>query len=91
MAAAWVQTHFFDFRCNPEDPPLWKYFVAVGTNPDYLMIDRHSLAWTGMLGDLGKAVAFFTETFYRTQENNPDAVFAAGRTRMVFLGIARAR
>jgi hypothetical protein len=27
--SAWVQVHHADFRINPEDPPLWKYFAAI--------------------------------------------------------------
>ncbi len=31
--AAWLQVHRGDFRINPEDPPLWKYWAAIPNGP----------------------------------------------------------
>jgi hypothetical protein len=42
FVAAWVQTHYGDLRCNPEDPPLWKYYVAAGTSKNDLAMDWQS-------------------------------------------------
>ena len=88
LVGAWIQTHYFDFRCNPEDPPLWKYYVAAGTDPSDLKIDRTSPGWTAMLSDLGNVVGFVTDTMYRTHGNDPIGVLAAARTgRMVVFGV----
>src|SRR5688572_14309438 len=32
--AAWLQVHERDFRVDPEDPPLWKYWAALPTRRD---------------------------------------------------------
>ncbi|MGD0389789.1 MAG: hypothetical protein ABSC42_12640 [Tepidisphaeraceae bacterium] len=42
LFSAWAQTHYFDFRFGPENPPLYKYVIAVGTRSDDLRIDRRS-------------------------------------------------
>jgi hypothetical protein len=36
---AWQQLHLGDFRVNPEDPPLWKYWAALPNGPRAIRAD----------------------------------------------------
>jgi 4-amino-4-deoxy-L-arabinose transferase-like glycosyltransferase len=88
FVAAWVQTHYGDFRCNPEDPPLWKYYVAAGTNPGDMSLDMHSGLWKEMLlQDPAPAVHFVVRTMYQTPGTDADRLLRAGRARMLALGV----
>jgi 4-amino-4-deoxy-L-arabinose transferase-like glycosyltransferase len=87
LMGAWVQTHYDDFRCNPEDPPLWKYFAVAGMGDDQVVVRRGEY-WDGMLSDIpGPAYRFAREAFYQTPENNPDKILRAARARMLLLGV----
>ena len=67
FVGAWMQTHYGDFRCNPEDPPLWKYYVALGTDPRDMKPDRQSDLWNRMLVSIpAPAVRFVAQTMYQT-------------------------
>jgi 4-amino-4-deoxy-L-arabinose transferase-like glycosyltransferase len=90
FTAAWVQTHYDDFRCDPEDPPLWRYYVVAGTNPSDLAVPMSGELWDAMLTNRLAEGAYFRRIFYATPENNPDAVLAAGRLRMLLLGVVLA-
>jgi hypothetical protein len=86
LVAAWVQTYHRDFRCDPEDPPLWKYYVALGTRYQDLRLDRGSEAWTAMLSDMLAEWTYVGQAMYQTPGNDPDALIRAGRARMIVLG-----
>src|ERR1700684_3623178 len=48
---AWLATHYDDFRCDPEDPPLWQYYAAAGTDKNRLHFSTSGLIWDRMLTD----------------------------------------
>ena len=84
---AWVQTHYDDFRCDPEDPPLWRYYVAAGTSKSELQVTTSGLVWDSMLRNRAVEGLFFKDVLYHTPGNDVDAVIAAARMRMIFIGI----
>lgn len=90
FVSAWIQTHSGDFRCNPEDPPLWKYYIAIGTRASDMTVDTHSFLWDQMLSDLpAPAFHLAAETMY--QHHPPvdaDALLRAARIRLLLLGVA---
>jgi hypothetical protein len=87
--SGWLQTHYADFRCNPEDPPLWKYWFAMGTNKDDLKLDFQGPRWDYMLRSIpGGEVIYSDEVLYRTPGADPDGLLRAARTRMIFVGVA---
>jgi 4-amino-4-deoxy-L-arabinose transferase-like glycosyltransferase len=91
FVSAWLQTHYGEFRCNPEDPPLWKYYIAVGTNKDDLQFDFKNSNWTWMLRAIpGGEVLFTDKVLYQTAGNNPDELLRAAHARMVALGVVLA-
>jgi hypothetical protein len=89
FTAAWVQTHYGDFRCNPEDPPLWKYYVAAGTSKNDLPMDRQDPLWNRMLDSIPAASALYSEKIlYETPGIDADKLLDAARRRMVLIGVA---
>jgi len=88
LFSAWAQTHYFDFRFGPENPPLYKYYIAVGTRSDDLSLDRRSSSWDAMLRDMDGVGSLLIDTLYRTAGNDIDRLLNAARCRMIALGIA---
>ncbi|MGD1277163.1 MAG: glycosyltransferase family 39 protein [Tepidisphaeraceae bacterium] len=86
LVAAWIQTYQLDFRCDADNPPLWKFYVAAGTRRDDLRLDRGSEAWTAMLSDMHAEWSYARQAMYQTPGNDPDALIRAGRARMIVLG-----
>jgi hypothetical protein len=88
FVGAWLQTHYDDFRCNPEDPPLWKFYVAVGTNAGDMKLDTTTGLWKQMLGEIpAPAVHWVREAMYQTPGTDADRLLRAGRARMLALGM----
>jgi hypothetical protein len=85
---AWVQTHYDDFRCDPEDPPLWKYYIAAGTAKNKLQIPTSGLIWNAMLVDRAMEGLFFKQVFYYTPGNDATDALASARLRMLLLAVA---
>src|ERR1700677_265 len=85
LTGAWLQTHFDDFRCDPEDPPLWRYYVTLGTSKNELELSTSGPIYDGMLIDRGVEGEFTRNTFYYTAANDSDAVLASARDRMIAL------
>src|SRR4051812_40630274 len=44
-ASAYAATYLHDYRLDPENPPLWKYWVALGLRRDALHIDPAAHGW----------------------------------------------
>jgi hypothetical protein len=88
FVSAWIQTHYDDFRCNPEDPPLWKYYVAAGTRSGDMKVDRNSDLWNRMLVSIpAPAVHYVDQTMYQMPGTDADKLLRAARVRMVALGV----
>ena len=89
LFSAWAQVHFLDFSCNPEDPPLCKYYIAARTGRTDLPMDRQSTPWNRMPESLSAAsVLYPDEALYQTPGVDADAFLRAARQRMVLLGVA---
>src|SRR5271154_3919007 len=82
FVGAWVQTHYGDFRCNPEDPPLWKYYIAVGTRRGDMKLDQDSDLWQRMLSSIpAPAMHSAAQTMYQTPGADADRLLRAARLR----------
>src|SRR5579872_5522953 len=88
FTGAWVQTHYDDFRCNPEDPPLWKFYLAAGTRSDGMKLNTASGLWKQMLAEVpAPAVHFVRQTMYQTPGTDADGLLRSARIRMLALGV----
>jgi hypothetical protein len=87
FTAAWLQVHFDDFRCDPEDPPLWRDYALVGTSKSDLQIPTSGALWDGMLRDRKAQGQYFRQVFYRMPGNNLTPLLAGARLRMLLLAV----
>jgi hypothetical protein len=88
FVGAWVQTHYDDFRCNPEDPPLWKFYLAAGTRSGDMKLDMRSDLWKQMLAEIpAPAVHYVRQIMYQTPGTDADKFLRAARVRMLALGV----
>jgi hypothetical protein len=85
---AWLQTHYGDFRCDPGDPPLWRYYAMLGISKDRLRVPTSGAAWYQMLSDRWAEGTFFKQVFYFTPGNDAVDVLKEARLRMLLLGAA---
>ncbi|MGA3066224.1 MAG: hypothetical protein ABSF29_05180 [Tepidisphaeraceae bacterium] len=86
LVSAFAQNQTRDFRCNPEDPPLWKYYAIAGISSDRLRVNTSTPLWDELLGS-PKNSEFVSDTLFATPGNDPDGVLRAARLHMVVLGI----
>jgi hypothetical protein len=87
LVASRIQTELGDFRCDANNPPLWKYYLSVGTDPRDLPLDTTSPEWSAMLSDTAASQTFAVQTLFSPSDTNADALIRAGRARMLILGI----
>ena len=86
MLGALIQVHDFDFRCDPDNPPVWKYYVGLGTRKDSVKIDRNDSLWSGMLTSAG-SWAHLAQMEMTAQPRQMITAIDAGRVRMIFIGM----
>jgi hypothetical protein len=84
--ASILQCQEHDFRADPENPPLWRYFI--GLFAKRVEIDRRSPLWDAMLQARAAEGTFVRQTLYSTPANDPDGLIGAARARMIGLGCA---
>jgi 4-amino-4-deoxy-L-arabinose transferase-like glycosyltransferase len=87
FVSAWLQTFYGDFRCDPQDPPLWGYYAVVGNSAGDLKTNQQSPLLPRMLREEPAAWAYCINTLYRTQGTRADALIGAARDRMIGLGV----
>ncbi len=85
LLAAYLQRFEGDFRVNPEDPPLWKYFCSVTLSRQSLRVNREGKAWDLLTRRLPEQGEWCTETLYRTPGNNSDPALFHVRVMMMVL------
>jgi 4-amino-4-deoxy-L-arabinose transferase-like glycosyltransferase len=88
LVAAWIQTYDFDFRCNPEDPPLVKLIAIAGANPGDFPIDRQSPLWNAMPCKNTAQFEYAFKSLYRRPGINPDNLLNSARLHMLVFGVA---
>ena len=87
LTSAWAVGHYGDFRCDPEDPPLWKYWAVAGTRRGQMKIDLEGKPASDMLEDPRAEVALGKRTLYDPR-NDADSLLRAARGRMLALAVA---
>lgn len=87
---AWLHLHDGDFRVNPEDPPLWHYWMALPNGRGALRADTAAKMYADVIDDVTTQWYFVVETLYRTEGNveASSAFFARSRFMMMLLGVA---
>ncbi len=88
LVCAWVQTHYFDFRVGPVNPPLYKYVIALGLFGEDLRIDRKSSAWNISLSDMNGGASSMNDPLYGRPEHDADRLLNNARAFMIMFGVA---
>lgn len=86
--AGYTYLRYFDFRANPEHPPLWKYWEALPWliwSPATMNVD--SSQYVGICDDITNQWAWAQRTMYDTPANNPARLLAMSRFMMVILSV----
>jgi hypothetical protein len=86
FVGAWIETHTHDFRIDPENPPLWKYYAVAGTRASDLQLENTGDLWHSLLSDLGLNNPYAKHVLYEIPANSDsDDLMQSARARMVFL------
>jgi hypothetical protein len=84
-AGAFLHVFHRDYRVNPEDPPLWHYWMMLGVDRHALRIDRGDALWEQMLEDTRYQAAYTTRLLYQTPANDGIGFVQACRFRMLLI------
>ncbi len=87
-ASAWVEWRHGDYRINPEDPPLSKYWAVFPLASDALTIDRDMPAWREMGRELSATRWAWCVDMLFWRGNDADAYLTRAREMMLILGVA---
>jgi len=87
LVSAYLAACYGDFRCNLEDPPLWKYVAVAGSRCANMRLDLQSWRWASLLKTLNVEGDFVEDTLYHTPGNDADALVRGGRARSLAVGI----
>jgi 4-amino-4-deoxy-L-arabinose transferase-like glycosyltransferase len=88
--SAFVTTFHHDFRINPEDPPLWKYWAMLPHRRDALKLNFDDPEWRATLTDTDRQIWFCVPPLYRTPGADGAAFINRSRAMMVLLSVALA-
>ena len=85
-----MQTHYGDFRVDPEDPPLWKYWAGIANRRDVIRVPLDAQTYAQITDDLYHEWQFTVQALYRTGENAgaSDELVQRMRVMMIVLGVA---
>jgi hypothetical protein len=85
---AMAALHHGDYRINPEDPPLWRYWAALPTSGSDLPIDPHRQRWDRVPGDFDQQFWFTHDALYRTPGIDAQQTIRRMQHRMTLIGAA---
>jgi hypothetical protein len=87
LFSAWAYTHLHDFRCDSENPPLWKYYVGSATNLADFASRIDSPQWNQLLHDSQVEGPLASDALYSTPGLDADTLLRRARARMILLGV----
>jgi hypothetical protein len=85
--SAWTQLHRFDYRMDAEDPPLWKFLVALPNGSHALHANFDSPEWTQQPQKQWLQWQWTVNTLYETPGNDADRFVARSRAVMLAIGV----
>jgi hypothetical protein len=80
-------THLHDFRLDGENPPLWKYWAALGDGKVPLNVSMSSPEWRSLLSDTKFEGPIATHALYETPGLDADTALRGARLRMLVMGV----
>ena len=88
LVAAATQVRDGTFRFDQENPPLWKYYFALGAASANMALPPLPGADALNLPEAPTATNYATKTLYQTPGNDARALVNSGRMRMLPLAVA---
>jgi hypothetical protein len=85
--AGWTSIYGRDFRSDPENPPLWKYWAALPDGRKALTPHVEDPHWTAVLQNVDERWPWFRRVLYFTPENDADRFINRQRVMMLVLGV----
>ncbi len=87
--SAWLHLHFSDFRIDPEDPPLWKYFAALPNGKDAIQFPNRDAFIHFHSGDVFMEWPLVVRVLYQTPGNVEvsDHFINRSRNMMLIVGV----
>ncbi len=85
--SAWTSLRFSDYRLDCEDPPLWKYWLALPNGRDALSADFSAPDWTAQLRQMWRQWDWTNQTLYHTAGNDSDRFIRRSRAMMLILAV----
>jgi 4-amino-4-deoxy-L-arabinose transferase-like glycosyltransferase len=87
VASAYAATYLHDYRLDPENPPLWKYWAMLPVRRGVLPIDETEPRWQHLTSpDTGQI--YTTRLLYQTPSVDGIGIINSSRGAMVLIGIA---
>jgi hypothetical protein len=83
----WLWTHERDFRFDPEDPPLWGYWMAFPNGRDALRVDLHDPSWHAIAETHWTQQAWWLKTLHGTPGNDAYTFVRRARAMALALGV----
>ena len=87
VMSAWVQLHDGDYRVDPEDPPLWKFWLALANGPAALTANFSDPNWTQQPREMWRQWNWCVDTLYHTPGNDPERFVQRSRAMMLVWGV----
>ena len=89
--AGWLWTHERDYRFDPEDPPLWGYWMSLPNRRDALRVDFKDPYWLGIPQTHWTQSPWWMRTLHETPGNDPYALVRRARAMALVIGVAARR
>jgi hypothetical protein len=86
--AGWLWTHERDYRFDPEDPPLWGYWMALPNRRDALKVDLRHPTWTSIPQSHWTQSPWWLYTLHEMPGNDPYALVRRARAMALMVGVA---
>jgi hypothetical protein len=83
----WLWTHERDYRFDPEDPPLWGYWMSIRNGRDALRVDFADASWRAIPQTHWSQQPWWMTTLHGTPENDVYAFVRRAAPMALALGV----
>jgi hypothetical protein len=86
--AGWLWTHERDYRFDPEDPPLWGYWMSLPNRRDALRVDFTDPSWQAIPQTHWTRQPWWMQTLHQTPGNDVYAFVRRAGAMALAVGVA---
>jgi hypothetical protein len=88
LVGAAIQHQHSTFAYDAENPPVWKYYFAVGNPAMKMKLKEPSEGWDAFFHDPQSMPDYSRQVFYQTPGNDAEGLARGARGRMLLLAVA---